>query len=946
MRRGTRDEGLGTRGPRQRSASDPRRASGASGPRPLFPSPYSLVPLLLLLLALGLRLYRLPAQSLSYDEAVSVYLARLPVGDMLSWTATDVQPPLYYLALRAWLPLAGASEFAVRYLSVLAATLAIAVFYRLGRDLAGRAVGVGAALAAALHPWYVWHAQDARMYSLLLLLCLLASWLLLLWWREQRAGGHVRPAVAVALPVTYAAAVYTHYLAAPLFAYHLLLVALSAARSRRWQTLRRYLLAVVAPAALLYLPWLPAVLATYRGDTSYYAGPVKLVEVAADAFTALFVGGVGETVFEPQGLRLALLLAVVLGVALGVSYRARGRRVAIALGALVVPALCSLALLAFAPKFTPRYLFPASLALPLLWGLTLAAGGRSAARAAALAALTALTVVSATVLRQTYANPAFTRADFRGAVAAVRAGLQPGERVVLSSGHLYPVWQYYAPEVPYVPLPDLRILSVERRVGLADLPALSRLLTGAPGVWLLRWQDDITDPMGIVPYALSASGAGEALSFWHVAVDHYHLAGPPAADPLAAAAAVGCDFGGRVRLLAADGGTAGRLGLFWQSEATPLPDLRATLTLTDGQGHRLARREIGLAGDLYTTSRWRPAETTLGSLVLPALPAVPAGGYAASLTVYDAATGVALDVLDSAGNPRGQSCPIGTAQIAGGMGATGDEALAAYGLQPAAAEWPGVALLGTGACPSGDLPPGAAVSLPLLWRLDGADGGEELSAYLASGGSAAPSAPVSVATVGRGYAAQLGDLLLSWLDLTVPAATPPGRADLMLGPAGGEAVSLCSLSVAAVPRTYDLPQVQYPADAEVGGFARLLGVDLASASLAPGGTVGINVYWQATATAEANYTAFVHLLGPDGRAWAQSNAQPIGGQRPTAGWLPGEVIADGVSLTLPADAPAGDYRVEVGFFDAAPPDMRRLAATEGGVRLPDDAVRLGSLAVR
>ncbi|MHB0877824.1 MAG: hypothetical protein ACYC5O_17440, partial [Anaerolineae bacterium] len=88
------------------------------------------------------------------------------------------------------------------------------------------------------------------------------------------------------------------------------------------------------------------------------------------------------------------------------------------------------------------------------------------------------------------------------------------------------------------------------------------------------------------------------------------------------------------------------------------------------------------------------------------------------------------------------------------------------------------------------------------------------------------------------------------------------------------------------------------------------------------------------------------LLGPDGRVWAQSDRQPLDGRRPTAGWLEGEMLSDEVSLVLPPDAPAGEYQLEVGFFDAEAMGMPRLAAEEGGVRLPGDAVRLAAVAVR
>ena len=47
------------------------------------------------LLALGLRLYNLNAQSLWYDEGFSVYLAQMSPGEIVTRTAADIQPPLY-----------------------------------------------------------------------------------------------------------------------------------------------------------------------------------------------------------------------------------------------------------------------------------------------------------------------------------------------------------------------------------------------------------------------------------------------------------------------------------------------------------------------------------------------------------------------------------------------------------------------------------------------------------------------------------------------------------------------------------------------------------------------------------------------------------------------------------------------------------------------------------
>ena len=58
------------------------------------------------LLALGVRLFGLSNQSVWFDEAVSVGLGALPVPDMVKASTADVNPPLYYLLLHVWLPLA------------------------------------------------------------------------------------------------------------------------------------------------------------------------------------------------------------------------------------------------------------------------------------------------------------------------------------------------------------------------------------------------------------------------------------------------------------------------------------------------------------------------------------------------------------------------------------------------------------------------------------------------------------------------------------------------------------------------------------------------------------------------------------------------------------------------------------------------------------------------
>jgi hypothetical protein len=63
-----------------------------------------------------------------------------------------------------------------------------------------------------------------------------------------------------------------------------------------------------------------------------------------------------------------------------------------------------------------------------------------------------------------------------------------------------------------------------------------------------------------------------------------------------------------------------------------------------------------------------------------------------------------------------------------------------------------------------------------------------------------------------------------------------------------------------------------------------------------------------------DYTVFVHLVGPDGRLRGQVDRWPVHGSYPTSQWSPGSDVSDPYEIRLDADAPAGEYRVEVGWY--------------------------------
>ncbi len=129
-----------------------------------------------LALALALRLHELGRRSLWLDEAISLWLARLPWADLLPTLAThDESPPLYFALLHLWRAW-GENEAALRLLSVLASVCAVALGAALGTALGGRGAGLLAALCLALSPVQVHHGQEARMYALVSALTLGVTW--------------------------------------------------------------------------------------------------------------------------------------------------------------------------------------------------------------------------------------------------------------------------------------------------------------------------------------------------------------------------------------------------------------------------------------------------------------------------------------------------------------------------------------------------------------------------------------------------------------------------------------------------------------------------------------------------------------------------------------------------------------------------------------------------
>lgn len=133
--------------------------------------------LAILLIALGLRLTRLGAPSLWYDECLTAKLTSLATPAQIArGTGLDVHPPLYYLIVAYWRRVFGASEASLRFPSVIFGVATLLIWWRIGDALHLPTnvilLGVG---FMAISPSLLFYSQETRMYSLLIFAVSLAT---------------------------------------------------------------------------------------------------------------------------------------------------------------------------------------------------------------------------------------------------------------------------------------------------------------------------------------------------------------------------------------------------------------------------------------------------------------------------------------------------------------------------------------------------------------------------------------------------------------------------------------------------------------------------------------------------------------------------------------------------------------------------------------------------
>jgi hypothetical protein len=128
-----------------------------------------------------------------------------------------------------------------------------------------------------------------------------------------------------------------------------------------------------------------------------------------------------------------------------------------------------------------------------------------------------------------------------------------------------------------------------------------------------------------------------------------------------------------------------------------------------------------------------------------------------------------------------------------------------------------------------------------------------------------------------------------------------------------------------------------------GSVLHLRGYDLAQ-DPTDSGTYKLRLFWRTRGAVPTDYAAFVHLIGPDGRRYAQ-----IDPRVPTSRLDANRLITTDLALRLPPDAPPATYKLVLGLYD--PTSGQRLSlsgpvpadpALDGPDAVLLDTIRRGS----
>jgi 4-amino-4-deoxy-L-arabinose transferase-like glycosyltransferase len=634
--------------------------------------------LMTILLAFALRVYALDAQSLWNDEGTSVALASLSIEAIIHGAARDIHPPLYYLLLHFWMPLAGNTEYAVRFLSVIVGVVIVALVFRIAYFVFDERVALLAALLTALSPFQVYYSQEARMYVWVTLFAAISVYAMMRWLNLKTQISNLKPVFGIwdlgfGTWLIYIAAtmamLYTQYVGAFIVLAENLAFGVwlffairnSQFTIRNSQFAVRTLVNWFAGQLIIgsfFIPWYLFA----GGQLAAWPSISEPLDLPTLVWRVLNVFSVGLTL---EGT-LATLTAIVFGILFLLGWRwtrnpnANGGIVTLAAWTLVPMAAMYIVSLA-RPAYNPKFLLLATPAFYILAARGLSFVLRPSSFVLRLSSFILCSLIilagSALSLLHYYTDPRYARDDYRTIVRLINTNVRDGDGLLIDAPGQIDVVRYYLRATPQLfLLPRMR--PPEPNLTRADA---DEMLGKVKRLFAIYYATQQSDPQNIIETRL-AENAFKARDEWYgnVRFAMYGIA----SNPRGTRQTINLRVGNEIILQSyqldqyeANTGDVLTWTLTWRAEQTPAQRYKVFVHLLDANNQVIAQRDGEPFADLRPTTTWRAGETIVDNYGVFIEPGTPPGTYRVEIGMYRADNGARLRIGE------GDHLIVGTVQV-------------------------------------------------------------------------------------------------------------------------------------------------------------------------------------------------------------------------------------------------------------------------------------------
>lgn len=860
--------------------------------------------LILCLLGFALRLFRLDAQSIWWDEGISLHLATSGWLEIMANRVVNIHPPLYFFLLKIWVHLVGTTPFAARYLSVLASVLWVPAVYQFTRTRPLYRWWV-AVLVVAIWPLGVVYGQEVRVYAFLPLIYLallglterLIHFPISIKLPTESAEGAENKQFGsknltmdgrlrlILLALTAWVGLHLHYITFFVVAYVGVWGFLVLARQKSWLFLRQWVLTFVG-VAVGSLPWFVAVLLNWDAVQqeatagTFLAEPVPIPYLLQQVWWFQLTGLAG---FDPPWIWLALALAgFLLLLWVWHSWQKKGAAMLPLLQWLIPLVLAFLAwsVRSFAH---PRYVIAFAMGWPLLVAYLLAHPFLH--RRGLPIVLLMLSLIFGYSLNRYYFDEAVSKPPMREVAEFLAERTTAVDRIIIPDTDWSLQFEYEG----------------EAEIQMAgDDP--SALLDGQQGtIYFLDYERGTRDWNRMWPFAIATTSVlVERTDFDDLIVWQYEQIAPSMETPWNELS----EPFGALRLdgvsLPSQSPSNGQVGVALRWSGAVDEDYKVGLRLVDETGWVWAQKDDLLLDSVGRPSHlWQQAETYH---VLSMSDGAPPQPLTLVATVY------------VEGKPAVGAVQLGQV-VSGAPHPASRNNIMAFENQLVPEPIPvtdGALLQGAAVYPQ-TVVIGEPITIWLDWQvLQVPADGYELVLTPKDG-------EMDVVEVMPNYPAEQWQTALpTVVERQLVRVWQAGKVEVQVV-WGEQVVKLAEVEVVQSDRTFEPPSPATLLDVQFGDVIRLVGVDVAAAD----GAIAPTFYWQPLqSNVQTSWIVFAQVLDRSGQIVGQMDGV-MGNGRYASSWIAGEYIRDVRTIPVAGD----DWQLIVGLYD--PNTGERLLTNDG-----------------